>query len=610
MASPESHQISKRALSCGAAPTRRAAGLAGPSTHPAATSARRPTPFGWALRAIVALVSADRQWRPPALIPLLVSNLCLAGACKLQEDNLEGGSSSSAPSEQPRQAKAASVQQVSRATASTPGPSERWAPYPPGRWRLVPPKALEPVVIWASQILVRHAQAADEESFSFAKWKSVAPPVARTRAEALALAREIADQARRRPEQFAELARQYSEDITNREQGGSLAGLRASQLLFWPQVLDAFAAIRPGEVSEPVETRFGFHVFLRQAPPVEEGISGQHIVISHDRVTWSRMATCKDELPTRTREQALSLATTVFQAVQAQPESFPDAVQKYSEDCDVAVGGDFGSWSTREVAPFERRLEVLRSLAPGETAPPRETHVGFEIIRRTHERPRQRFAAELISVQFDPWAAASQPTSRENALRKATDAARELKLQPARFTEFQSLYCCSDPFLWEEGREPPGLRSSLESMQPGDMSPEPVRASAAYMLARKLDPVEFAFPAQPMAELELPSAQGVALETLLVSLSSEGAGEKLSQLSRDSAGALGVSPDVAGKLSALLGDWASASESLVSEQREAQLESALEASRALLDDSIYARYRAALEAGITESVLSRRLPMF
>jgi PPIC-type PPIASE domain len=385
-----------------------------------------------------------------------------------------------------------------------------------------------------------------------------------------------------------------------------LGGLRASQLVFWPQVLDAFAAIRPGEVSEPVETRFGFHVFLRQSPPAEEAMSGQHIVISHERVKWAGMATCKAELPRRTRDEALSLATTIFHDVQAHTESFADAVQRYSDDCDVAVGGDFGSWSSREVAPFERRLDVLRTLAPGETAPPRETHVGFEIIRRTPERPRQRLAAGLISIQFDPWAA----DSRESALQKGLQAARELEERPARFAEFQSLYCCGEPAVWEEGREPPGLRSILASLTPGQISSEPLRAPGAYVLARKLDATEFASPTPLMAELELPAPDRVPLRSLLVSFSFDEAGEKLSRLSRESAEALGLSPAVAGRLSTLLEGWAATTEALAPEQREALLDAALEESRALLNDDLYASYSAALDAGMAELALAQPLPMF
>jgi PPIC-type peptidyl-prolyl cis-trans isomerase-like protein len=581
-------------------------------------SARPPRPHAPLERVLGAIapcfrVERARYWW--AAICLVAPSLSSLGACTQHAADGEGPSlaraASSAGFEAAAKGPVPSVPHASVAVAERAGvPSERWAPYPPGRWRLLPPKALAPVVIWVAHILVRHAEAVDEESFSFANWKSVAAPVSRTRAEALARAQEIAEQARQHPERFAELARLQSEDITNRGQGGSLGGLRASQLFFWPQVLDAFAAIRPGEVSDPVETRFGFHVFLRQAPPAEETVSGRHIVISHDRAMWSRMATCKDELPSRTREEALDLATQLFHAVQTDPESFADAVQRYSDDCDVAVGGDLGSWSTRDVAPFERRLDVLHGLAMGETAPPRETHVGFEIIVRTPERLRQRFAAQLISIPFDPWAADSDPSARGGALRKIREVARELEEHPDRFEELQRSNCCTEPYVWEEGREPPSLRSVLSALKPREISMKPVRVSGAYVLARKLDPNRVASPPRSIAELELPSAEHVTLESLLGLLSFDAAREALPRLSRESAGALGLSPAVTGELGALVDGWARSSEALVPERREAPLEALLERSRALLADDVYASYRAALEQGLAASALSRRMPMF
>ena len=487
--------------------------------------------------------------------------------------------------------------------------AERWAPYPPGRWRLAPARALEPVVIWASHILVRHTQALDEESFSFAKWTSVAP-TQRTREQALERAKRIAAEARQRPERFAELAREASDDVTNREQGGRLGGLRASQLSFWPQVLDTFAALRPGEVSEPVETRFGFHVFLRQAPPAEEAISGRHIVISHDGSGWSRMTTCKDELPSRTREEAQRLANRIFDALRARPASFADWVQRYSDDCDAAVGGDFGRWSTRDIAPFERRLDTLRTLAPGQMAPPRETHVGFEIIARTPERPRQRLAAELISMRFDPWVSASSPSSRDNALREARAAAEELAQDPGRFGELQRRYCCVGPAVWEEGREPAALRAVLAALRPGEIASEPVRTAGAYLLAKKLGASDVALPTPPLAQLELPSPEHVPVPSLLAALPFDEARATLLEVSRESAVALGLSASVSGQLGSLLADWATTSEPLRLELQQAQLQLALERAHALLGDDAHARYRAALEAGMADRVLSRRLPMF
>ena len=60
-------------------------------------------------------------------------------------------------------------------------------------------------------------------------------------------------------EDFAELAKQYSEDPGNKEEGGDLGFVARGQL--GTAVLeDSAFALQPGEVSDVVETEYGFHV--------------------------------------------------------------------------------------------------------------------------------------------------------------------------------------------------------------------------------------------------------------------------------------------------------------------------------------------------------------
>jgi hypothetical protein len=132
---------------------------------------------------------------------------------------------------------------------------------------------------------------------------------------------------------------------------------------------------------------------------------------------------------------------------------------------------------------------------------------------------------------------------------------------------------------------------------------------AAYVLARKLDPGELAVPTTPMAELELPSPGRVPFQSLLAW--SGVPSVKVSRLFRESAAALGVAPTVADKLGALLENWPATTNSLYPEQLHALLEPTLKEARRLLnDDSLYARYLAALDAGMAELVLSHPMPMF
>lgn len=59
-------------------------------------------------------------------------------------------------------------------------------------------------------------------------------------------------------EDFAELAREYSEDTGSAERGGSLGTFGSGRMV--PSFEDAAYALEEGEISEPVRTRFGWHL--------------------------------------------------------------------------------------------------------------------------------------------------------------------------------------------------------------------------------------------------------------------------------------------------------------------------------------------------------------
>lgn len=72
-------------------------------------------------------------------------------------------------------------------------------------------------------------------------------------------------------EDFAKLAKKYSTDTSNKEDGGNLGTFSAGAMV--PEFEDAAYSLKVGEISDPVQTDFGFHIIeVLDRKEVEEDI--------------------------------------------------------------------------------------------------------------------------------------------------------------------------------------------------------------------------------------------------------------------------------------------------------------------------------------------------
>jgi peptidyl-prolyl cis-trans isomerase SurA len=190
----------------------------------------------------------------------------------------------------------------------------------------------------------------------------------RSRTEALAIAETLLAEVRNPQVAFGVAAAHYSEDPLSAPRGGYVGEFARGSMV--KPFEDAAYALAEGEISDIVESPFGFHIIKRVSL---ERIRVQHILVTHALSDGL-------EVGTRTEEEALRRALDVlFRARKG--ESFDDLAREYSEDrLTASKGGTLPPLSRGQAVPeFE---EVAFTLPVGQVSDVVRTHFGFHIIKR------------------------------------------------------------------------------------------------------------------------------------------------------------------------------------------------------------------------------------
>ena len=227
-----------------------------------------------------------------------------------------------------------------------------------------------PDELGAAHILIMHKDS-----------ERVPPEVTRTKEEALALVEEIAKKLEGEGADFAALAKEYS-DCPSAAEGGDLGNFAPGRMA--KPFSEATMKLAIGEISDPVETQFGYHLIRRQ--PTE--LIAAHILIMHKQ---------SERVPpevTRTKEEALALVEEIAKKLEAEGADFAALAKQHSDCPSAAEGGDLGNFAPGRMAkPFS---EATMKLAIGETSDPVETQFGYHLIRRQETRA----SAKHILVQY------------------------------------------------------------------------------------------------------------------------------------------------------------------------------------------------------------------
>jgi peptidyl-prolyl cis-trans isomerase SurA len=248
------------------------------------------------------------------------------------------------------------------------------------------------------QFLARQQSAPDQNAEYNVSHILISVPVSATPEQIAARearAREVFDKAKA-GDDFAQLAVTYSDSSTNIE-GGALGWRRGAQL---PSIVaEQVAKMKAKEVSEPIRTPSGFHIFrlnemrggVQQA--VVQQVHARHILLrtnelEDDQTVQQKLAVIRERILKGEDFAAVAAVTS------QDPGSAPD-------------GGDLGWAGPGTFVPeFEKQLE---SLSENEMSQPFQTQFGWHLIqllgRRMHDITddvrRQRAFAELRETRAE-----------------------------------------------------------------------------------------------------------------------------------------------------------------------------------------------------------------
>ena len=161
-------------------------------------------------------------------------------------------------------------------------------------------------------------------------------------------------------EKFSTLARIYSEDPGSARRGGELG--MASKSIFWPAFSDAAMSLRPGTISQIVETPDGFHI-IEVIEKKGDMFNARHILL-------------KPQYTMEDQEKAFARLDSLKTQIETGEMTFDLAARFYSEDLATRTnGGQMADPSTGssyfeidQLKPAD--YTAIKDLEPGQISEP------------------------------------------------------------------------------------------------------------------------------------------------------------------------------------------------------------------------------------------------
>ena len=164
-------------------------------------------------------------------------------------------------------------------------------------------------------------------------------------------------------ERFSTLARLYSQDPGSARKGGELG--MASKSIFWPAFSDAAMSLKPGVVSQIVETPDGFHI-IEVIEKKGDMFNARHILL-------------KPEYTSEDRQKGFNVLDSLRTEIMNEAVTFGLAARFYSEDPATRTNGGQMADPTTGSSYFEidqlkpQDYSAIRNLKEGEISEPIES---------------------------------------------------------------------------------------------------------------------------------------------------------------------------------------------------------------------------------------------
>ena len=189
-------------------------------------------------------------------------------------------------------------------------------------------------------------------------------------------------------ESFEEICRQYSEDPGSKAKGGEIGFMQRGE--FVPEFEEVAFMLEPGEMSDVIKSRFGFHI-IESIERKGDKINVRHILLRLE--------------PTDKDEQETEKKINEIKEMLSEPNAnFEEIAKQYSDDEESkSQGGHLGLFEVENLQEKEFKAAIA-GLKPGEISEPFKTRFGWHILKLNSRENARAISVDKDWEKIESWA--------------------------------------------------------------------------------------------------------------------------------------------------------------------------------------------------------------